>query len=1026
MSTTTRTIWHLALLGGALLGGLPAAAQEQTGAIEGVVADHLGQPLSGVVVTLAGGAAGTTVTSDRQGRFRMPAVPPGTYGLTAVLGGFESIGLARVQVTLGARLQADVQMSLNAVEETIEITATAPVARLRSSDTSTVISQEWIGNLPTGRDFTSVVSQVAAANDEGDLLGGISIDGASGAENRFIVDGMDTTDLRDGTSEKTLVTDFLGEVQVKASGYHAEFGGSTGGVINAVTKSGSNRVKGDVHAYLESHSLPLEERATDRRNQVLQLNPDTAEAEYVIFDSDDFERFEPGFALGGPIFKGKVWFFAGYSPAFREDRRTVTFRDGVTGAFTRSHEHDYGSANVTARLGSVYLKLSANVSDFARDNVLPARNGTGSSDVDDYDVDRKRPNRSTSLNADWLLSHRVHGNLRAGRFAYDTRDTGFYTGVRTGFSSRSAGRPGELFPGFPAGGQTDVFPADLDRPIGNISPSNSGTLFDFFEREFLTGDVTFLIEDFAGDHELKIGGLYEKIGNRVLDGYTNTRLLFEWGRARTDLSGHVVTGPYGVYRVLQIATQGGVEAENSAVFIQDSWRLGERLTLNLGIRAERERIPSFSARTDVPSIAIGFDYDDKIAPRAGVAYDLKGDGRFKLYGSYGVFYDNTKLELPRGSFGGAKWVDWFFALETFDWPSIAETCVIETNAVTAGPPPGCPGELLFAVDRRRPANDPENPTIDPNLEPFESNELTVGIEHVIGPRTSIGLRYVHKEIVRTIEDVGLVDPVAGAEVFFIANPGEGVAENVLGPGFPDQPKAKRDYDGVTLTLRKNFSGTSPRKGANANWALNASYTYSRLYGNYSGLASSDEDGRLSPNVNRFFDSLQVSFDAGGQPVFGRLASDRPHRFKAQFFYQLRSGTTVGLDQRIASGTPVSTELSVSPSLPFFPYGRGDLGRTDALSQTDMYVAHEFELGSGSFRFKVSLSVFNLFDEDSVTDVYNRVLQQDLPLNEAEFFAGFDPDRVIADHDIPLDPRFGLAEERQRARSVRLGIRLSFN
>lgn len=1017
MKTWTRSIRALVFLGltGLLLGGFPVLAQEQTGAIEGVITDEQGAPLPGVSVTIGGdtSVSGKVVMSNSQGRFRIPAVPPGTYDLTAGLEGFQSTKVSDIQVTLGARLQVNFKMGLDTVKDTIEVTATAPIISLRSSDTSAVISQEWIENLPTGRDFTSVVSQVAGANDENDLLGGISIDGASGAENRFIVDGMDTTSLQDGTSEKTLVTDFLEEVQVKASGYNAEFGGSTGGVINAVTKSGSNEFKGEVHAYLENESLPLEERAFsgftagDGRNEVLQLNPNTAEAEYANFDSDDFERFEPGFSIGGPIYRDKVWFFAGYSPTFWKEQRTVTFSDGVTDTFTRSNDFDYGSFNLTASLGQVYVKLSANISDRSRDNVFPSRNGTGSSDIDDYNVDREQPNESYSLNADWLVSDSVSVNLRGGHFEYDTQDSGFFTGVWTGFSTRSRGRPADLFEGFPI---------ELDRPIGSITPSNSGTLFDHFERDFITGDVTFFVEDFGGSHEIKIGGLYEKIGNEVLDGYTNTRLLFEWGRARTDLSGNVVTGPFGVYRVLQIATQGDVESENSALYIQDSWQPTDRLTLNLGVRAEKERIPSFSARSDIPRTAIGFDYDDKIAPRAGFAYDLKGDGRWKVYGSYGVFYDNTKLELPRGLFGGDVWVDWFFGLETFDWPSIAETCVIETNAITAGPPAGCPGEFLFAVDRRRPANDPSAPTIDPNLKPFESNEFTIGIDHVINPTMSIGLRYVRKEVERAIEDVGLVDPVAGAEVFFIANPGEGVAENVLGAGFPNQPRATRDYDGITLTFRKNFSN---------NWALNANYTYSRLEGNYSGLASSDEDGRLSPNVNRFFDSLQGSFDANGNPVLGRLASDRPHNFKAQFLYRTPWETIIGIDQRIASGTPVSTEMSVSPNLPFFPYGRGDLGRTDTLTQTDLYLAHEFKFDD-RYSVELSISVFNLFDEDAETDIFNDRLQQDLPLNEEEFFAGFDPNQVIADNNIPLDPRFGLFEERQAPRSVRLGLRFNFN
>ena len=339
---------------------------------------------------------------------------------------------------------------------------------------------------------------------------------------------------------------------------------------------------------------------------------------------------------------------------------------------------------------------------------------------------------------------------------------------------------------------------------------------------------------------------------------------------------------------------------------------------------------------------------------------------------------------------------------------------IETNAITAGPPPGCPGEFLFAADRRHPANDPADRAIDPDLKPLESNEITLGAEYLIGRDIKVGIRYVHKEIERTIEDVGVVVPGVG-EVLFISNPGEGIATDILGPGFPSQPKARRDYDALTVTFHKSYAD---------NWGLNASYTYSRLYGNYSGLASSDEDGRLSPNVNRFFDSLNGSFDAAGNPVYGRLASDRPHQLKVQLMYTAPWGTTIGVRQRVASGTPVSTEYTVSPGLPFFPYGRGDLGRTPTITRTELLLAHDFELG-GRFGLQLNVTVNNLFDEDTAIDVYYRGALQDLPLSEEGFFAGFDPEEVIEANGIRRDPRYGLAEQFQGPRSMRFGVKLSF-
>ena len=220
---------------------------------------------------------------------------------------------------------------------------------------------------------------------------------------------------------------------------------------------------------------------------------------------------------------------------------------------------------------------------------------------------------------------------------------------------------------------------------------------------------------------------------------------------------------------------------------------------------------------------------------------------------------------------------------------------------------------------------------------------------------------------------------------------------------------------MTLTFRKNYSD---------GWGLSATYTYSELYGNYSGLSSSDEDGRTSPNVNRFFDSLNGSFDSNGNPVFGELGTDRPHQFKLQYIRALPWQASLGLNQRFASGTPISSEYSVSPGLPFFPFGRGNQGRTDTVTQTDVMLAKEFALG-GDRSFEVTFNIRNLFDEDAVTDVDNSAINQDLPLNEEEFFAGFDAEAVRIAAGIPFDGSYLMPENFQARREIRLGLRFRF-
>ena len=169
----------------------------------------------------------------------------------------------------------------------------------------------------------------------------------------------------------------------------------------------------------------------------------------------------------------------------------------------------------------------------------------------------------------------------------------------------------------------------------------------------------------------------------------------------------------------------------------------------------------------------------------------------------------------------------------------------------------------------------------------------------------IGGRFVHKQIDRTIEDVGTFD--AGQnEIFFIANPGYGVVANPFFPGIPATPRAERKYDGVEFRVQKRFAD---------NYFLNASYTFSRLFGNYSGLASSDENGRSSPNVNRFFDLPHLGYTTDGNPDNGRLATDRPHVFKVNAGYnydwQGNNSNTTEIKGFFlgTSGSPISTTVN---------------------------------------------------------------------------------------------------------------------
>ena len=210
-----------AVLVAALLFAWPATGQEQRGTIEGVVRDTSGAVLPGATVEARAenGASVTTVT-DAGGVYRFPSVAPGDYVLSATLAGFAAGKNEDVRVALGQVKKVDFALALAGVTEAVEVTAVSPLVDVRQTARQTNIRAEQVELLPKGRDFTTLVVQAPGANQE-NKLGGLSIDGASAGENRFIIDGIETTDIQDGTSGKNLIADFVEEVQVKSSGYTA-------------------------------------------------------------------------------------------------------------------------------------------------------------------------------------------------------------------------------------------------------------------------------------------------------------------------------------------------------------------------------------------------------------------------------------------------------------------------------------------------------------------------------------------------------------------------------------------------------------------------------------------------------------------------------------------------------------------------------------------------------------------------------------------------------------------------------------
>jgi hypothetical protein len=518
---------------------------------------------------------------------------------------------------------------------------------------------------------------------------------------------------------------------------------------------------------------------------------------------------------------------------------------------------------------------------------------------------------------------------------------------------------------------------------------------------FLTG---------AGTHNIKVGYAMNFLSNDIINGSDGGVIAIDWNGTFSQgpcppavLAAHggVCTGNFGYYWVQDLATLGKVSSDNQAFYVQDAWTVGKGLTLNLGVRFDKEFVPTY--RAGQKDIKWGFA--DKFAPRVGAAWDVMRNGKVKVYGSYGLFYDIFKYYLPRGAFGGDYWHNCYSTLDDPNYTLIVPT---RTAAGTYCPPPAAyPGTALGEFNFRSVSNDATDSLLDPNMKPMRQQELIFGADWAISPMLALESRYARKRLDRAIDDVGVLGP--GVETYYIGNPGEGIVANLLTRSTTDgdnsgvvhppvcptcqaTPKPKRDYDSVEFRLTKRASAT---------WFGSVSYTWSRLYGNYGGLASSDEPTRAdAANASRYYDLPHMQFDAFGKPSYGPLATDRPHTLKAWAWYRLKwlgMETTLGGAQQIYQGTPITTQWPVASSssavqyvvgrgnfLPLTRAANGDLvagtvqngARMEVYENTDLSLHHDIKVSktNEALRLSFGIDVENIFNQNNAVRIQTNPLR----------------------------------------------------
>jgi hypothetical protein len=1007
-SVRSFTVLAISLL---LCAGL-LTAQQTNAKIFGTVQLEDGSLVPGVTVEATSPklVGKTTSITDENGVFRLANLTPGIYKLVFTLQGFQTVVRENVQLSLEQTLNLKVTMKLGNIEEMVTITGQVAQIDVKSTAKGMTLTKEVFQTLPRGRNFDSLVTAVPGVSSETLLLGGNSVDGASGLENMYYIDGADTTNIKDGNVGQNVSFDFVDEVQVKASGYAAEFGGSLGGVINVVTRSGGNEFHGEVIGYFNGSAL----RTKSRDILDLDVNDDS-KAVYYPYDTyygvNNDQKYEGGFNLGGYIFKDKLWFFGSVMPTYYTNTRTTTYINGDVRDWKRTENQMNFSVKLTAqpirnlRLGASvvnnFYKYQGDLSNFFG-NSNPTRS------YDDYGF--SYPNLSGNFSADLTMGNNFMLSARVGYFKTN-QNKQLVASTEPCFQFLTEA-PGGYFKTTNIG-LLDV-PVAYQRATGyqNYSRGNSTAVKKSInEKLSVSADLSYFM-NLGGEHSWKAGFSWARRGQDVDNTATFPILFFAWDRDMIAYGTNYGRGTYGYYGVRGNDVTGPygdfykAYGNMYSAYIQDSWTIANRFTINFGVRAESEYIPSYATgNPDFENLKpITFPMSKKLAPRLGFVWDVKGDSSLKVFGSYGLFYDVMKLEMASGSFGGTKWKSTYYALDEYDWDKIGVDGYFPGRKLLPAP---------YTFDFRAPSFD----TVDPDLRPMTQQEISFGLEKRLKEDLALSVRLVNKHLLWAIEDVGILLPEG--ELYYTANPGddfikekyaEARAAGLIPVNAPDCPKAKRDYYALNLSLDKRFSN---------NWLGGISYTFSSLKGNYNGLASGDEVGRTDPNVERYFDNWYVSQTLELKPSTGPLPGDRPHYFKAYGSYSFPFGVTTGIVLNAMSGTPTSTEWAMDYQ-GYMPFGRADQARAPFMWFANFYVEYNIKLGKNNLN--INLNVDNVFDIKTAQRIYPIYNQGAVAISDERIAQGpWD----INDYEPVLDPRYLMEANFYGPLTARLGLKFSF-
>ena len=982
------------------------AQSSTTGSIEGTVTDPNGQVVKGATVTVTGAnliTAKESTTGD-DGRYLLSAVPPGKYKVTVDAPGFAKYEQSEVSVNLGRTSTVDGQLSLASATATVTVTGGAAVD-VAANTTGNNVSTEQFSNFPTQRTVQGLYTIAPTVTRSGlrDATGrdrDPSVGGSSGPENSYILDGVNTSDPAFGGSGANLPFEFVQEVEIKTGAYGAEYGKSTGGIFNVITKSGGNEFHGDLFAYGTTKGLV----------RSVKNFPFTGSS------ANGYSETDIGGDIGGPIIKDKLWFFGAFNPQRRtnfyltqtfhtpaQNKVTIPFYAGkITWAvnskntFTASTFGDFTKVDGFLATGAL-----ANASGFGSDvTAFLGRQETGGHNY------AARLNSSFSNNFIAEFSGGLHfqrantipraidAPLIADNFAVlrggavlGVTQSGVAGNTATGFIDFVDGRGGSLQRGFLRGPGFGLYgPQERNRYEFNVHMQNVAgkhTIkwgFEWFKNIYNINTLTSGPAVTYGN-PLGIAGINGATGAttgvRITNNFSvcTTRgaaIICPSATATDRLSTPGVVLPAGLTSVSTGAITAAEAFSNpflvrlttrvrdfklvaktytnaEAFYIQDDWKFLPNWQFNMGVRWDYEQAYSHGGGTYIKLN----NFWDNLAPRLGITWDFTGTGKGKLYANYATFIQTPiPLDVNVRAAGGGSQTDVNFNADRLNAPS--------TATIASGFP------LVNLGNSATP--------IDVGLKPPSIGEYTGGFEYEVVKDLALGVRGIYRHERNVIEDGSFDD----GNNYFLFNPGrnepgtterlacDGDAANGIAPRCFG--RAQRFYRAVEFTATKRFTN---------NYQFIASYVFSSLTGNYEGLFRND-NGQSDPNITSLFD-LQSLLDN----TYGRLPNDRPHQFKFNGSYRTPFKLLISGNFYMQSGTPfnqltphpvygnnegfgVQRGTAIVPTVTAtqagFPNVVNSIGssRTPTTMNLDMGVYYPIKVGEGK-ELRLSGDWFNVFN-----------------------------------------------------------------